>query len=98
MTSRVSVQQLHRYADELIDQVAAGERVEVIRDGRPVAVLGPPDPEQRLVEDLVRTGAVNPGNAASACGLGDWQPLSARPGAPAGLSEVLRQVHGEEER
>ncbi|MFJ9129469.1 ATP-binding protein [Streptomyces sp. NPDC102340] len=69
------------------------------RDGKLVwARLAGKRCEQRVIEDAVRTGTVDPDNAATACGLGDWQPLPARPEAPAELSEVLRQMRGEEER
>lgn len=98
MTTRVPIRQLQQHASELIDRVAAGERVEITRNGRLIAVLGPPDPEQRVMEDLVRTGTVDPDNAASARGLGDWEPLDARPGAPSKLSEVLLQMREEEDR
>jgi hypothetical protein len=63
-----------------------------------IAVLSPPDPEQRVMEDLVRTGTVDPDNAASARGLGDWQPLPARPGASSQLSDVLLAMREEEDR
>jgi antitoxin (DNA-binding transcriptional repressor) of toxin-antitoxin stability system len=76
----------------------SGERVEITRNGRLVAVLTPPDRERRVLEDLIRTGAVDPGNAADACGLGDWQPLPPRPGTPSRLSEVLLQMREEEDR
>ncbi|MGW2375883.1 MULTISPECIES: type II toxin-antitoxin system Phd/YefM family antitoxin [Kitasatospora] len=74
MTARVSVQQLQDHADELIDRVAAGERIGLTRDGRLVAVLAPPDPEQRVLAELVREGAVAPENAATARGLAGWTP------------------------
>ncbi|MFD9634057.1 type II toxin-antitoxin system Phd/YefM family antitoxin [Streptomyces violascens] len=98
MTTRVPIRQLQQHASELIDRVVSGERVEITRNGRLIAVLGPPDPEQRVMEDLVRTGTVDPDNAASARGLADWRPLPARPGQPARLSEVLRSLREEEER
>lgn len=78
--------------------MAAGERVEITRNGRLVAVIAPPDPEQRVMEDLVRTGTVDPDNAESARGLGDWQPLPGRHGGPARLSDVLHQLREEENR
>ncbi|MEU3373646.1 type II toxin-antitoxin system Phd/YefM family antitoxin [Streptomyces sp. NPDC006711] len=92
MTTRVPIRRLQQDASELIERVAAGERVEITRNGRLVAVLGPPDPEQRVMEDLERTGTVDPDNAASARGLADWQPLPARPGQHIPLSEVLRSL------
>ncbi|MFF1418819.1 type II toxin-antitoxin system Phd/YefM family antitoxin [Streptomyces sp. NPDC058280] len=98
MTTRVPIRQLQQHASELIERVVAGERVEITRNGRLVAVLGPPDPEQRVMEDLVRTGTVDPENAESARGLGDWQPLPAGPVTSAGLSEVLLAMREEEDR
>ncbi|WP_326649257.1 MULTISPECIES: type II toxin-antitoxin system prevent-host-death family antitoxin [unclassified Streptomyces] len=98
MTTRVPIRRLQQHASELIERVASGERVETTRNGRLVAVLAPPDPEQRVMEDLVRTGTVDTENAESARGLGDRQPLAARPGPPARLSEVLPAMREEEDR
>ncbi|MFD5425038.1 type II toxin-antitoxin system Phd/YefM family antitoxin [Streptomyces sp. NPDC127084] len=98
MTTRVPIRQLQQHASELIDRVAAGERVEITRNGRLIAVLGPPDPEQRVMEDLIRTGTVDPDNAASARGLADWEPLPARSTEPSKLSEVLLRMREEEDR
>ncbi|NBM18311.1 type II toxin-antitoxin system Phd/YefM family antitoxin [Streptomyces sp. GC420] len=98
MTTRVPIRQLQQHASELIDRVAAGERVEITRNGRLIAVLGPPDPEQRVREDLIRTGSVDPDNAATARGLGGWEPLPPRSGAPAKLSDLLRELREEENR
>jgi prevent-host-death family protein len=97
MSSRVPIRQLQSHASELVDRVAAGERVEITRNGRLVAVLGPPPPEQRVLEDLVRTGSVDPDNLDRARGLADWQPLPPRPGTPS-LSEVLLALREEEDR
>jgi prevent-host-death family protein len=97
MTARVPIRQLQSHASELVDRVAAGERVEITRNGRLVAVLGPPDPEQRVHEDLIRTGSVDPDNAERAGGLADWEPLVSRPELPR-LSEVLLAMREEEDR
>ncbi|MBV9025330.1 MAG: type II toxin-antitoxin system prevent-host-death family antitoxin [Streptomycetaceae bacterium] len=97
MTTRVPIRQLQQHASELIDRVAAGERVEITRNGRLIAILTPPPPEQRVREDLIRTGTVDPENAAQARGLADWVP----PVAPVGLSspsEALHALRQEEER
>ncbi|WP_280722235.1 type II toxin-antitoxin system prevent-host-death family antitoxin [Kitasatospora sp. MAA4] len=97
MTSRVPIRQLQQHASELVDRVAAGERIEITRNGRLIAVLSPPDPEQRVLEDLVKDGTIDPENAATARGLADWVP----PAAPAGLaspSEALQTMRDEEER
>jgi prevent-host-death family protein len=76
MTTRVPIRQLQQHASELIDRVVAGERVEITRNGRLIAVLGPPPPEQRVMEDLIRTGTVDPENAAEARGLAELAPKS----------------------
>jgi prevent-host-death family protein len=39
--SEVSIRDLRNHGGEVIDRVAAGERVTVTRDGRPVAELRP---------------------------------------------------------
>ena len=38
---RVTVRDLRNHGGEVLDRVAAGERMVVTRDGRPVAVLAP---------------------------------------------------------
>lgn len=99
MTTRVPVRQLQQHASELLERVAAGERVEITRNGRLVAVLGPPAPEQRVMEDLVRTETVDPGNAGTAQGLADWEPPDVGDFRPAlALSESLHSMREEEER
>lgn len=76
MTARVPVRQFQQHAGELMDRVAAGERIEITRSGRLIAVLSPPDPEQRVLEDLVRDGTIDPENAATTLGLADWSPAA----------------------
>ncbi|MDT0307358.1 type II toxin-antitoxin system prevent-host-death family antitoxin [Streptomyces sp. DSM 44917] len=105
MTDRVPVRQLQQHASEIIARVSAGERVEITRNGRLVAVLSPPDPEQRVREDLIRTGAVDAENAEDAeraGGLAGWTPRTpsgkAGAGAAASLSEVLLRLREEEDR
>jgi prevent-host-death family protein len=99
MTTREPVRQLQQHASELLERVAAGERVEITRNGRLVAVLGPPEPEQRVMEDLVRTETVDPVNAAAARGLADWQPPDVTGFSPAlPLSEALHAMREEEDR
>jgi antitoxin (DNA-binding transcriptional repressor) of toxin-antitoxin stability system len=97
--------QLQLNAAELIDRVAAGERVEITRNGRLVAVLSPPlpcsgpepKPEQRVLETLVRTGIVGADFDARARGLADWEPVPA-PSGWRSLSQVLLEAREMERR
>lgn len=57
MTTRAPIRQLQQHASELIDRVVAGERVEITRNGRLIAVLGPPPPEQRVTTDPILRAA-----------------------------------------
>ncbi|MEU9045887.1 MULTISPECIES: type II toxin-antitoxin system prevent-host-death family antitoxin [unclassified Kitasatospora] len=93
MTARVPIRQLQQHASELVDRVAAGERIEITRNGRLIAVLAPPDPEQRVLEDLVRDGTIDPENAATARGLADWSPpvLDVRLGSAADALHAMRE-------
>ncbi|MFI8457731.1 type II toxin-antitoxin system Phd/YefM family antitoxin [Kitasatospora sp. NPDC101447] len=93
MTARVPIRQLQQHASELIDRVVAGERVEITRNGRLIAVLAPPDPEQRVLEDLVRDGTIDPENAATARGLADWTipEIGARLGSAADALHAMRE-------
>ncbi|MFE2427234.1 type II toxin-antitoxin system Phd/YefM family antitoxin [Streptomyces sp. NPDC059373] len=97
MTTRVPIRQLQQQASELIDRVVAGERVEITRNGRLIAVLGPPPPGQRVMEDLIRTGTVDPENAAEARGLADWEPPVPPPGM-ASPADALIALREEEDR
>ncbi|MFG3228582.1 type II toxin-antitoxin system Phd/YefM family antitoxin [Kitasatospora sp. NPDC048194] len=97
MTARVPIRQLQQHASELIDRVAAGERVEITRNGRLIAVLSPPDPEQRVLEDLVRDGTIDPENAAGARGLADRTPPVLDVPLPS-AAEALHAMREEEDR
>ncbi|MEZ0065613.1 prevent-host-death family protein [Streptacidiphilus sp. MAP12-20] len=97
MTARLPIRQLQQHASELVDRAAAGERIEITRNGRLVAVLTPPPPEQRVLEDLVRDGTLDPRNVEQARGLGDWEPLPGR-SLSRPLSEVLQELRDEEDR
>jgi prevent-host-death family protein len=97
MSGRVPIRQLQQHASELIDRAEAGERIEITRNGRLVAVLTPPPPEQRVLEDLVRDGTLDPRNVEQARGLGDWEPRE-RPALARPLSDVLQELRDEEDR
>jgi prevent-host-death family protein len=90
---RVPVRRLQRHASELIAEVQAGRRVEITRNGRLVAVLCAPDPEQAAWERLVDSGAVDPAQDRVG-GLAGWPT----PRGTAGnrLSEALAALRDEE--
>jgi prevent-host-death family protein len=73
----VPIRQLQQNASELIERVAQGERVEITRNGKLVAVISPPDPEQQVLEDLIRTGLVDAADVAKSRGPWTLEPLSA---------------------
>jgi len=66
----IGVAEARRRFSELLDHVAAGERVVVERRGRPAAVLVPATP------DALEASANTPlGSAAVAGALADWDDL-----------------------
>jgi prevent-host-death family protein len=95
MTTRVPVRQLQRHASELLDRVAAGERIEVTRNGRLIAVIGPPDPQQQVIEELIAEGFLRPDEMRKP-GLTNWR-TPGEPQSPA-LSTALQELRNEDER
>lgn len=95
MTTRIPVRQLQRHASELLDRVAAGERIEITRNGQLVAVLTPPDPQQQVIEELIAEGYLRPEELKKP-GLAGIRPLDTPVSPP--LSEVLEQMRDEENR
>jgi len=70
MTHLLGVAEAKRRFSELLDRVAAGERILVARRGRPAAALVPPD------HVLARGPCAAPtGFAAIAGALGEWDEL-----------------------
>jgi prevent-host-death family protein len=51
---QVTIRELARNTAEVMERVANGEEIEVTRNGRPVAVLRPPDPEDVKLRELVK--------------------------------------------
>jgi prevent-host-death family protein len=52
--SEVSIRELRNRGGDVVDRVAAGERVIVTRSGKPVAELRPVRPSGRSASELVR--------------------------------------------
>jgi prevent-host-death family protein len=90
---RVPIRRLQQHASELIARVEAGERVEITRNGRLVAVLSAPDPEEVAWERLVAEGSVRPGGDRRG-GLSDWRTPRGTPSDK--LTEALEQLRSEE--
>lgn len=57
---RVPARELARHTARLLDEVLAGETIEVTRAGRPVAVLTPIDPVDRDLGVAVDVGVLDP--------------------------------------
>jgi prevent-host-death family protein len=55
---QVTIRELARNTAEVLGRVANGEEIEVTRNGRPVAVLRPPDPEDVKLRELVKAGII----------------------------------------
>lgn len=99
--TRVTARDLSRNTSEILDRVAAGERIEVTRNGVPIAVLTPPDPVEVMTQGLIKAGVLSVDWRAEQAELRQWlkenPPLPAEPGEPP-LSEVLVDMREEETR
>jgi prevent-host-death family protein len=56
---RVPVRELSRHTAALLDAVAAGESIEVTRDGVPVAILSPVEPAERDIRAAIAIGLLD---------------------------------------
>jgi prevent-host-death family protein len=90
---RVPIRRLQQHASELIARVEAGERVEITRNGRLVAVLSAPDPEETAWERLVAEGSVDP-TADRRGGLARWR--TPRGAVGTALSDALARNRDDE--
>ena len=59
--ARVPIRELIHRSREVLQRVEAGERVEITRHGRVVAVMTAPDPDEVVMDELVATRQVRPG-------------------------------------
>jgi antitoxin (DNA-binding transcriptional repressor) of toxin-antitoxin stability system len=57
---QVTIRELARNTAEVLSRVANGEEIEVTRNGRPVAVMRAPDPEDVKLRELVKAGIIPP--------------------------------------
>jgi antitoxin (DNA-binding transcriptional repressor) of toxin-antitoxin stability system len=88
---------LQQNASELIERVARGERVEITRNGKLVAVISPPDPEQQVLEELVRTGLIDAAEISKSRGPWTVEPLAGDE-LTAGMTDALIGLRDAEDR
>jgi prevent-host-death family protein len=93
MTVRVGIRELQQHASQVIDQVVRGERVEVTRSGRLVAVIQAPAGEDLAYDDLIAAGIIKPGRG----GLLDFEPLSTEDDQTS-WSDVIVAMRDEDDR
>ncbi len=100
-TTRVTVDELLRDPAAVLDRVAAGEKIEVVENGVPVAVVSPPDLTEAMTEGLVRAGILDSDWRGEQAELKRWiltnPPLPAQPHKQS-LSETLIEMREEETR
>lgn len=60
-TARVPIRELVHRSREVLQRVESGERVEITRRGRVVAVMTAPDPDEVAMDELVAANQVRPG-------------------------------------
>ena len=99
--ARVTADELLRNPAEVLERVAAGERIEVVEDGELIAVLSPPDITEVMTASMVKTGILESDWQEKQAELKGW--LLANPPLPAdphkrSLSETLMEMREEETR
>lgn len=99
--ARVTEDELLRNPAGVLGRVAAGEKIEVTRDGLPIAVISPPDLTGAMIEGLIKAGILEPDWQAEQAGIRQWilenPPLPAEPHKRS-LSETLIEMREEETR
>lgn len=55
---RVPVRDLIHHSRQVLSRVADGERIEVTRNGKVIAVMTAPDPTESALDDLVASGDI----------------------------------------
>jgi prevent-host-death family protein len=99
--ARVTADELLRNPAEVLERVAAGEKVEVVEDGMPIAVISPPDLTEAMTEGLIRAGILDSDWRDKQAELKRWlvanPPLPAQPHKQS-LSEALIEMREEETR
>jgi len=99
--TRISARELSRNTSEVLDRVAAGEKIEVTRNGVAIAIITPPDPVEVMTQGLIKAGVLSSDWRSEQAELKRWltenPPLPSEPGERP-LSEVLIEQRDEETR
>lgn len=84
------MRELRQNASRYLEQVEAGETIEITSHGRPVARLVPPTPRDRTWADMIAEGIVTPGEGS----ILDAVPVKAPPGTPS-TQEILDDLRAD---
>jgi prevent-host-death family protein len=90
---RVSVRELLHHSREVLARVEQGDRLQITRRGRVVAVLAPPAPDEVAMDQLVAAGEIDPDwrdrQAELRRTLDRLPARSAAPGSSAGTDALI---------
>jgi antitoxin (DNA-binding transcriptional repressor) of toxin-antitoxin stability system len=78
----VSVEEATRDLGRVLSHVEGGGMAVIERDSRPVALLSPPEPARRSIDECLAA-------------LGDRAGLAADPGFAADIEEIIKEHSGE---
>jgi antitoxin (DNA-binding transcriptional repressor) of toxin-antitoxin stability system len=94
---QVTIRELARNTAEVLRWVANGEEIEVTRNGRPVAVMRAPDPENVKLRELVKAGVIPPDLLKQQADVLDRLRISRTPAEPGQKSgtEIISELREE---
>lgn len=95
---QVTTRDLARNTAKVLARIAAGEEIEVTRNGHPVAVLRAPSPQDVKMRELVKAGVIPPDLLEQQIDVLSKLRISrtsAKPGQKS-LTETIREMRDEE--
>jgi antitoxin (DNA-binding transcriptional repressor) of toxin-antitoxin stability system len=99
--ARITADELLHDPAGVLERVAAGEKVAVVKDGVLIAVISPPDLTKAMTEGMVKAGILDSDWRIKQAELKRWiltnPPMPAEPHRQS-LSETLIQMREEENR
>jgi antitoxin (DNA-binding transcriptional repressor) of toxin-antitoxin stability system len=96
---QVTIRELARNTAEVLERVAAGEEIEITRNGQPVALLRAPDPVDVKMRELVKSGVIPPDLLQRQAELLRQMEMNPPPPTDPGMepaSETLMKMRSEE--